>query len=51
MSAEVCATKIIKAMLNEEEELYVGGKELLIIKIRRFFPSLFSKLIRKQSPY
>jgi hypothetical protein len=29
----------------------VGGKELLLVKIKRFFPKLFSKIIRKQSPY
>jgi len=45
MSAETCALQIIK------EEIMVGGKELLIVKIRKFFPSLFSRIIRKQSPY
>lgn len=51
MSAEECARIISKAILNGDEEIFVGGKELLIIRIRRFFPALFSKIIRKQSPY
>jgi len=51
MSAEECAKQIIAGIENQKEEIFVGGKELLIIKIRRFFPALFSKIIRKQSPY
>lgn len=51
MSAEECARHIIKGIINNDEEIFVGGKELLIVKIKRFFPSLFGKIIRKQSPY
>ena len=51
MPAEVCAKQIITAILKNKEELFVGGKELLIVKIKRFFPGLFNVLIRKQSPY
>jgi short-subunit dehydrogenase len=51
MSAEECARQIVDAMVKGKEEILVGGKELLIVKIRRYFPKLFSKLIRKQSPY
>jgi dehydrogenase/reductase SDR family protein 7B len=51
MSAEDCAKKIISGLSAGKEEIFVGGKELLIVKIKRFFPSLFGKLIRKQSPY
>ncbi len=51
MSAETCAKQIITGILNDKEEIFVGGKELLIVKIKRFFPKLFGRLIRKQSPY
>ncbi|MDP1802560.1 MAG: SDR family oxidoreductase [Bacteroidota bacterium] len=51
ISAEVCADQIIAGILNNKEEIYIGGKEILMVKIKRFFPKLFSKLIRKQSPY
>ena len=51
MSAEDCAEQIIAAISSEKEEIFVGGKELLAVKLKRFFPSLFAKIIRKQSPY
>jgi short-subunit dehydrogenase len=51
MSAEECARQIIKAILENKEEVLIGGKELLAVKIKRFFPTLFGKIIRKQSPY
>lgn len=50
MSAAECADHIIKAMQNGKEEILVGGKELLAVKIKRFFPNWFSKIIRKQAP-
>lgn len=51
MSAEDCANKIISGILNNKEEIFVGGKELAIVRIKRLFPKLFSKMIRKQKPY
>lgn len=51
MSAETCAQQIIQAIINDKEEVLIGGKELLAVKIKRFFPKLFGKIIRKQSPY
>jgi short-subunit dehydrogenase len=51
VSAETCAQQIIQAIINDKEEILIGGKELLAVKIKRFFPKLFGKIIRKQSPY
>lgn len=51
MSAEECAKHIVKGILNDQEEVFIGGKELLAVSIKRFFPKWFGKLIRKQSPY
>lgn len=48
-SPEWCAQKIIRATARKREEVYIGGKEVLGIYIKRFFPTLFSRLIRKAS--
>jgi len=50
LSADDCATQILNGIKNNVEELYVGGKELRAVWVKRFFPKLFSKLIRKQKP-
>ena len=51
ISAEEAAAKIISGISKNKEEIFVGGKELMILKIKRFFPNWFSKIIRKQSPF
>lgn len=51
MSAEQCVLEIIAAVNAGQEELLVGGKEIKAVWVRRFFPKLFGKIIRKQSPY
>jgi dehydrogenase/reductase SDR family protein 7B len=48
MNAEQCALKIIQGVEKGKEELFIGGKELKAVWIKRFFPGLFSKLIKKQ---
>lgn len=45
MDAGICARKIVKAVKKERKELLVGGKELLMVYIRRFFPALYYKMI------
>jgi short-subunit dehydrogenase len=45
--AEWCAVKIAKAIESKKEEVYIGGKEVLGVYIKRFLPTLFSKIIRK----
>jgi short-subunit dehydrogenase len=47
MPVEKCADAIVRAMEAERDEIYIGGKEVFMIYIKRFFPSLFSKIIRK----
>lgn len=51
MSATVCAQRIVKAIEKGEKEILVGGKELLMVRLRHYLPWLFSRLIRRQSPY
>jgi short-subunit dehydrogenase len=45
--ADWCADKIIHAIEKHKEEVYIGGKEVLAAYIKRFFPTLFSVIIRK----
>lgn len=46
-SAIWCAEKIIHAIEKEKEEVYIGGREVYGVYIKRFFPKIFSRLIRK----
>jgi len=47
-SAEECARQIILGIKNKKEEIYIGGKEMKALWVKRFFPKLFSKIIRKE---
>ena len=49
ISPEKCAQDIINGILDEKHEIYTGGKEILMVKIKRFLPQLFYKILRKQS--
>lgn len=46
MSAEACAKEIFAAVKAKKEEVYIGGKEIKAVLLKRFFPKLFSKKIR-----
>ncbi len=48
LSAEECAQQILNGIRTNKEEIFIGGKELRAVWLKRFFPKLFSKLIRKQ---
>ena len=39
--------KIVKAIEKEKEEVYIGGREVFAVYLKRFFPAIFSKVIRK----
>lgn len=43
---EVCAAKIIKAMKRQKREVYIG-KESYAAYVKRFFPGVFARLIKK----
>jgi len=46
---EDAVKKIINAVENRKEELYFGGlKEMAAIYLKRFAPSIFAKMLRKQ---
>lgn len=47
MSAFECAEEIVKAIQGWKQEVYIGGREKYGVLIKRFFPGLFAKIIRK----
>lgn len=49
MSAEKAAKKIVKAINKRKPEVLVGGKELIMVYIKRFCPALARKMVRKVS--
>ncbi len=50
MSPEECARRIVKAIKSNKEETYIGGfREIGGIYIKRFFPDLFSRIVRKMA--
>ena len=50
ISAELCAQHIIKGIESQQHEIFAGGKELKAVWVKRLFPKLFYRLIRKQKP-
>ncbi|GAB4453340.1 MAG: SDR family NAD(P)-dependent oxidoreductase [Bacteroidia bacterium] len=51
MSAEQAAKIILKNIAQQKEEIYVGGKELIMVYLKKYCTPLFNWLIRKQLPY
>lgn len=50
ISAVKAAKKIVKAIDKQKPEVLIGGKELLMVHIKRFFPGLARKIARKIKP-
>lgn len=49
MSAEQCALEMLLAVKKSKREVLIGNKEIKAVYLKRFFPNLFYKIIRKQS--
>jgi len=47
ISAEKAAKQIVNAIYYKKREILIGGKELIMTYIKRFFPNLAAKLARK----
>lgn len=48
LSPEFCAKKILQAIKAGKEEVYIGGfREVGAVYLKRFFPGVFSKILRK----
>lgn len=50
MPVDVCVKQLLQALVKNKHEVLIGNKELLAVKMKRFFPRLFWKIIPKQSP-
>ena len=51
MSPEECARQILEAIRRKKLEVMIGGKEIRAVAVKRFFPSVFHRLIRRQTPF
>lgn len=47
MPPATCAEKIVRAVEQNRDEVYIGGKEVLGVYLKRYFPALFNRIIRK----
>jgi len=50
ISAESCSKQIIKAIEKNKKEALIGGKEIWMVKIRKFLPFLFYSFASKIQP-
>jgi short-subunit dehydrogenase len=44
--SDVCARQILRAIKARKREVYIGGKERWAVYLNRYFPGLFSRLVR-----
>lgn len=50
ITAEKCAFQYLEAIKNRKKEKLIGGKELLMVYFKRFFPFIFNYLANKIKP-
>lgn len=50
ITVEKAAIQIVNGLRKEKKEIKVGGRELLMLQIRRFFPALYYRLATKIKP-
>lgn len=49
MSAETCAKKIMQAIAKNKMEVGIGGKETYALWVKRFFPGLLHRIVKKSN--
>jgi short-subunit dehydrogenase len=49
MPVDVCVKQLLQALEKNKHEVLIGNKELIAVKLKRFLPRLFWKIIPKQS--
>lgn len=50
ISAEVCAEKIMRGVDKRKVEVLIGKEELILVYLKRWFPSLYYKFVLKVKP-
>ncbi|MGV7961985.1 SDR family NAD(P)-dependent oxidoreductase [Photorhabdus tasmaniensis] len=45
MPVNLCAKKIVKAIIGKKREIYPGGKEVIGVYLNRFFPRLLQRIV------
>ncbi len=50
ISPEKCAKEIVKAIKRNQQEVYIGKVEVLAVYLKRFFPTIFTQLVRNFVP-
>ena len=50
LSSEQCAAQIVNAIKTNKSEVYIGGKEVLGVYLKRFFPRILDRIVKKQAP-
>jgi short-subunit dehydrogenase len=49
MSVSECVRQLLIGLQNQKREVLIGNKEIKAVTLKRFFPGLFWKIIKKQS--
>ncbi len=47
MSPEIFARKLLPKLAKQKEEVYIGGMEVAAVYLKRWFPGLLNKLLRR----
>jgi len=50
MPTEKCARKIVNAISRKKKEVYVGGNEILMVYLKKYFPNIFYLISSKINP-
>jgi len=50
VAPEVCAEQILRGISRNRNEIYIGGKEVMGVYLKRFFPGLLNRIVRRQAP-
>ena len=48
--AEICAKRYLDAVYRRKREVLIGGRELMMVHLRRFFPGLFYRIAGRIKP-